>query len=58
MDLGSFIVSFDEVKVDVSRFFDLSHVIENGMPVYPGDPEPSVERVLRGLQPLRRKVSI
>ena len=45
MDLGSFIVSFDEVKVDVSRFFDLSHVIENGMPVYPGDPEPSVERV-------------
>ena len=42
--LSSFIVSSNEVRVDVSRFVDLSHVIENGMPVYPGDPEPLIEK--------------
>ncbi len=43
--MGSFIVYSDKVRVDVSRFVDLSHVIENGMPVYPGDPEPLLEKV-------------
>lgn len=45
MVLGSFVVSFDGVKIDVSCFVDLSHVIEGGMPVYPGDPEPLLEKL-------------
>ena len=43
--MSSFVVSSDGVRVDVFRFVDLSHVIENGMPVYPGDPEPLLEKV-------------
>ncbi|MHA1210041.1 MAG: hypothetical protein ACTSRF_12580 [Candidatus Freyarchaeota archaeon] len=33
------------MRITVGKAIDLTHKIRNGMTVYPGDPEPRIERV-------------
>jgi arylformamidase len=37
----------DRVTISLSRFYDISHMITQDMPVYPGEPEPQFRQISR-----------